>query len=218
MGQKFAIFDMDGTLVDSMSWWNDLAGEFLRDRGLPSPTPAQQEAMKTMSMAESSAYVVNQFGLDCQPQEAAADMSRRMAEHYRQDVKCKPGVQNYLERLRAAGVPCCVASATDRPLVEACLTRLGIRSFFQFVLSCGEVGAGKDRPDVYQEAARRLGAAPAEAAVYEDALCAARTAKEAGFFVVGVYDENSRDTWAELCAAADAHITDFQAAEPELLG
>ena len=97
----------------------------------------------------------------------------------------------------------CVASATAEPLMEACLSRLGVAHYFQFLLSCETVGAGKNRPDVYFAAAERLGAEPEEIAVYEDALYAARTAKEAGFYVVGVYDDSASGHWDELKELAD---------------
>ena len=87
----------------------------------------------------------------------------------------KEGVALYLDRLRRDGVRMCVASATALPLMKACLDRLGVLDYFDFLLSCEEVGWGKDRPDVYHEAARRLGASPGEIAVYEDALGAAKT-------------------------------------------
>ena len=87
----------------------------------------------------------------------------------------------------------CVASATDRHLVSDCLKRLGILPYFEFLISCEEVGRGKDSPRVYEEAARRFGAQPGKIAVYEDALFAARTARQAGFYVVGVYDRGSKD-------------------------
>ena len=97
----------------------------------------------------------------------------------------------------------CVASATAEPLMDACLSRLGVRDDFQFLLSCETVGTGKNQPDVYFEAARRLGCKPEEAAVYEDAVYAIRTAKKAGFYVVGVYDRSNSGRWDEVTALAD---------------
>lgn len=91
----------------------------------------------------------------------------------------------------------CVASATSSELVKACLTRLGAADYFEAFLSCEDVGAGKTRPDVYLEAAQKMRAKPKDTAVYEDALYAAETAKKAGFYVVGVYDENSCKTVEE---------------------
>ncbi len=210
MDRKFAIFDMDGTLVDSMPYWGNLASEFLQDRGLPPPTQAQREAMKTMTVTESSAYLVEAFSLPCTPQQAAAEMNHRMAEHYRSDVPLKPGVREYLMQLKASGVQMCVASATAQPLIEDCLERLGVAELFSFLLSCETVGAGKSRPDVYNTAAQRMGAAPKETAVFEDALLAVNTARAAGYFVVGVYDASGKDQWDEITAHSQEQILDFR--------
>ena len=209
MDRKFAIFDMDGTLVDSMQFWGGLGGEFVQARGLPTTSPAQRETMKTMTMTESSAYIVEQYGLPCTPEEAAAEMTARMAAHYKNDIPLKPGVAQYLTRLRDEGVTMYVASATATPLIRACLARLEVLDFFAGVISCEDVGVGKNCPDVYLEAARRMGAAPADTAVYEDALLAVNTARDAGFYVVGVFDDSGADQWRELRACTDEQILDF---------
>ena len=127
----------------------------------------------------------------------AEEMNGLMDRHYREDISLKPGVKAYLRRLKEKGVRMCVASATSKELVEACLKRLGAADYFEAFLSCEDVGAGKTHPDIYLEAAQRMGAKPKDAAVYEDALYAAETAKKAGFYVVGVYDENSCKTAEE---------------------
>jgi beta-phosphoglucomutase-like phosphatase (HAD superfamily) len=94
--------------------------------------------------------------------------------------------------------------------MELCLHRLGIYDRFEFILSCETVGVGKNRPDVYYAAAQRLGAAPGEIAVYEDSLYAAQTAAKAGFYVVGVYDQNAQNHWEALTALAAETIRDWR--------
>ncbi len=209
MDKKFAIFDMDGTLVDSMSYWKNLAEEFLGSKGIKNVSSEIMEKIKPMTMTESSALFIREFGLDGTPESIAEEMNCCMDEHYRRDIPLKQGVASYLEELAQKGTLMCVASATAEPLMDACLTRLGIRSYFQFLISCETVGAGKNRPDVYYEAARRLGCRPCEAAVYEDALYAAKTAAEAGFYVVGVYDESAKAHWSEMQNLADETIRTF---------
>ena len=179
---------MDGTLVDSMGYWKRLAGEYLETHGVLNPPKDILEKIKPMTMTESAALFIREFGLQGTPEQVADDMNAMMDEHYRSDIPLKAGVKEYLTRLRDRGVRMCVASATAEPLMEACLSRLGVREDFEFLLSCETVGAGKRQPDVYLESIRRMGAEPSETAVYEDALYAAQTAKEAGFYVVGVYD------------------------------
>lgn len=103
----------------------------------------------------------------------------------------------------------CIVTATPRHLVEVCLSRLNLTSYFDFLLSCDEVGAGKDHPDAFYEAAHRLGSAPSEIAVFEDSLQAAKTAKQAGFYTIGVYDESGYEFWSDLSLVADKTIKDW---------
>ena len=106
----------------------------------------------------------------------------------------------------------CVASATPVHLIRACLTRLGVAEYFSFLISCDEAGAGKDRPGVYLLASEKLEAAPQETAVYEDALYAARTARDAGFYTVAVSEPAYASDWPALSALADEALLDWRSA------
>ena len=213
MNKPFAIFDMDGTLVDSMVYWQRLGREYLTAQGVTEGMDEVLERIKPMTMAESSALFIEAFGLPGTPESVMAEMNAVMDEHYRTDIPLKPGAAGYLAALKARGAKLCVATATPEPLARACLERLGVLEDFAFLLSCDEVAAGKVKPDVFFEAARRLGSAPAETAAFEDALFAARTAKDAGFYTVGVYDASGDGHWNELTALADETLRDWGAAE-----
>ena len=145
-----------------------------------------------------------------------AEMNAVMDEHYRSDIPLKPGAAEYLAALKNRGVKMCVATATPEPLARACLERLGALEDLEFLLSCDAVGAGKDRPDVFLEAARRLGAAPAETAVFEDATFALQTAKNAGFYTVGVWDASGDKHWDAMTDLADETVRDWKAAAEAL--
>lgn len=207
MDKGFAIFDMDGTLIDSMIFWKSLASEYLSSRGVTQVPADLPERIKPMTMSESAALFQQEFGLTGDPE---AEMNAMMDGHYRNDIPLKPGVEAYLRLLRSRGVRMCVASATAEHLMESCLTRLGVRDCFEFLLSCETVGAGKRSPRVYQEAAARFNAAPAEISVYEDALYAIQTAKEAGFYCIGVYDDSASKNWLTIEALADAVILKWE--------
>ena len=209
MDKQFCIFDMDGTLVDSMPIWKSLGKDYLEARG-HRPTQAQLAAMGPMTMLEGAAFLMDTFGVDGPPERIIDEMHAVMEAHYRTDIPLKPGIRAYLERLKGRGARLCVATATAEPLARACLERLGVADCFEFILSCETVGKGKTGPDVYLEAARRLGSAPAETAVFEDALYAARTAREAGFYTVGVGETAYAPDWPALSALADETIEDWR--------
>ena len=216
MDKRFAIFDMDGTLVDSMVYWKRLATEFLESKGVLEISPTVLERIKPMTMTESAALFIKECELSGTDESVAEEMNAMMDEHYRRDIPLKPGVTVYLEALQRKGVVMCVASATAEELMDACLSRLGVAHYFSFLLSCETVGIGKNRPDVYWESAKRLGAESAEIAVYEDALYAAETAKNAGFYTVAVRDDSNQPHWENLTALADEAILDWQTAAQAL--
>lgn len=207
MDKLFAIFDMDGTLIDSMIFWKNLASEYLSSKGVKQIPEDILERIKPMTMSESAALFQQEFGLNGDPE---AEMNAMMDEHYRNDIPLKPGVREYLQMLHNRGVRMCVASATAEPLMESCLTRLGVWDCFDFLISCETVGAGKRSPRVYQESAKRLHAAPEDVAVYEDALYALQTAKAAGYYVVGVYDDSAAKNWQTIEEIADEVILHWE--------
>ena len=207
MDKKFAIFDMDGTLIDSMGFWKYLAPEYLKSKGIHEIPEDIVEQIKPMTMSESAALFKQRFALSG---DVEAQMNAMMDEHYRRDIPLKPGVLAYLQKLNSKRVRMCVASATAEHLLESCLTRLGVRPYFEFLLSCETVGKSKRSPLIYHEAARRLGAAPGATAVYEDALYAVQTAKAAGFYVAGVYDAGSVESWQTITEIADEIIWNWE--------
>jgi len=215
MKKPYAIFDMDGTLVDSMGYWNRLADEYLEKHGIPPLSQELKEESIALTMEGTAQLFIREFGLPTTPEQIAREVNGLMEQHYRADVPLKPGATVCLERLKAAGVKMCVASSTAPDLLELCLYRLGVRDCFQFLLSCEEVGVGKTRPDVYLEAARRLGGTPEETVIFEDILVAARTAKKAGFTLGVIYDVNSDAEQGQLKRLADHWFTRWD--DPALL-
>lgn len=207
MDKQFAIFDMDGTLIDSMVFWKNLASEYLHSKGVTQIPADIPERIKPMTMSESAALFKREFGLTGDPE---AEMNAMMDVHYRKDIPLKSGVREYLQTLYRKGVRMCVASATAEHLMESCLKRLGVRDCFEFLLSCETVGAGKRSPLVYHSCAERLGATPQEIAVYEDALYAVQTAKDAGYYVVGVYDDSAAGNWQTIEECADEIILNWE--------
>ena len=209
MDKQFAIFDMDGTLIDSMVFWKNLASEYLTCKGVREIPAEILEQIKPMTMSESAALFQTAFGLTG---DIENEMNAMMDDHYRKDIPLKSGVREYLQELRDRGIRMCVASATAEYLMDACLTRLGVRDYFEFLLSCETVGAGKRSPIVYHTSAQRLNVMPQEIAVYEDALYAIQTAKKAEYYVVGIYDDSAADSWQAIEEMADEIIINWEEA------
>ncbi len=215
MNKRYAIFDMDGTLVDSMPIWKDLGKSYLTEKGVAIP-PDLRRRVSTMTMPETGAYF-QQLGISGTPEEIAEEMNEWMHRQYRTTIEPCTGVAEYLEALRERNVTMCVATATDSRLAATCLTRLGLIDYFAFIASCEDTGIGKQSPHIYQLAAARLGASePGEVAVLEDAPYAARTARNAGFYTIGIYDPCSEHRQAELQELVDEYITDYREAAARL--
>lgn len=186
-----ALFDLDGTLTDSMYVWDRLPGELVRHFG-GDPAPGLSHTLRSMSSPQAADYLIRTYHLSATPQQLMDTMEALADREYRERVPLKPGVRPLLERLRQLGVPCAVATASQVHQARQALERLGVWSFFSFALSATQYGP-KTRPDLYLEATRRLGASPERTLVLEDALHAAQTAARAGFPVVGVYDAFSAE-------------------------
>lgn len=214
MDKRFCIFDMDGTLVNSMPAWKTLGETFLREHGIEPPRNLR-EIIAPLTMLESGEYF-STLGVSGTAQEIAAALNECIRRQYRTVIEAQPGVEKYLASLCGRGVRCCVATATDAALANECLLRLGLLRYFEFVASCEDIGVTKRSPDIYFLAAEKLGAAPCDTAVYEDVPYAAKTALEAGFYTVGYYDpacEHPQQQLKELCKE---YITDYEAAANEL--
>lgn len=213
---QYAIFDMDGTLIDSMPAWNRLGGDYLRSKGIEPPANWRSE-IAPMTMLECGQYA-SRLGVPGTPGEIADELNEWMARQYRETIPAREGVRKYLRLCREAGIQMCVATATNRVLAEKCLRRLELWDFFAFLVSCEDIGKTKTSPDIYLLAARELGATPGEIVVYEDVLYPAETAKKAGFPVVGVYDPASGEENAEaLRQYCDAFIADWSGCEKVVL-
>lgn len=200
------IFDVDGTLLDSMGMWSELDRVFLRENGIDPPHDIS-DIVKKMTVETSSAYFVERFKLDMTPEDVKNRVEELAAEAYCTHLPLKNGAKDFLAAAAERGIPMAVASANYPGLLDAAFRRLGIDGYFRTVLTPGEQLAGKHAPDIYLEAARLLGSEPAETAVIEDALHAAETAKAAGFYTVGFRDVSSRQDWDALAAICD-RVTD----------
>lgn len=207
MNIKGAIFDLDGTLTDSMYIWQKAPVELVRRYGGHPPADLAQD-LKEMGRREAAEYLRARFSLPATPEELMDTLNDLVTEEYRSRVPMKPGADRLLARLDELGIACCIATASEAFQAQAAMERLGLWKHFRFAVSCVQYG-GKTRPDIYLEAARQLGITPAETVVFEDALHAAKTAREAGFRVCGIWDSSAEEDQAALRTLADWYVRDL---------
>lgn len=205
-----AIFDLDGTLLDSMPWWDDLGERYLRSLG-KTPEPDIRYHFKRLTMEGSAEYMKTTYHLEQSIEEICKGVMAGIDFAYRECIPCKPGVERMLEALRHAGVPACVATASPRDVATAALERLGILEFFSAVFTCTEVGASKTEPTIFEVALAHLGTPRERTFVFEDSLHAIETAHAAGFPVVAINEPANIDDRECILKIADMSLEDFSA-------
>ncbi len=211
---KGAIFDTDGTLIESMHIWETVASTYVRSLG---KTPADDLDAYALgvSVPDTSAKIKREYANELSEAEIADGLQALVFERYKNEVPIKDGfVRKFLDELREKGIPMYVATGTARNLIVAALERLDLRKYFIDVISTVDTGVNKHHPDVYLMLAEKIGAAPSEIAVFEDAKYAAKTAKAAGFYVMGVYSNFFNDDWEEMKSFTDGNICSYE----EILG
>ena len=197
---KGAIFDLDGTLLDSMSIWDTIGEDYLRSLGIE-PRENLAETFKTFTLEESAEYYRAHYGVTLSV--------KVIGDFYRNAVPLKNGVSEFLAGLSKNGVKMCIATVTDKYLAESALTRLNVRQYFGDIFTTAEVGFGKNHPTIYRMALNYLGTPKDKTVVFEDTLHALMTAKNDGFPVAAVYDAHE-PRQNEMKSAADHYITSFQ--------
>ncbi|HCS10537.1 MAG TPA: HAD family phosphatase [Clostridiales bacterium] len=206
---KYKIFDLDGTLLDSMGAWRDLGKDYLLQKGI-NPPDNLNEIIAAMSMLESAAYFQEAFKIELSAEEIIKEVKMLIEYKYRHEFELKPYVKEYLEKLENENTVMCIATATPLKLAKAALERNDIIKYFSFIISCDEVGVGKNNPDIFILAANKLNAKPSEIAVYEDADFALITAKEEGFYTIGVYDDYFKNERKDIELISDIYIESFK--------
>lgn len=189
---KGAIFDMDGTLLDSMPVWDGIGIQYLISLGIQ-PEEELTEKIKDMSFNQSVRYFQKKYGIEKSEKEMIDEINRLVEKFYFEEAELKNGMKEILLYLKEMGVKMCIATATDRYLVDNSMKNCGVREYFSEIFTCNEVGHGKDEPVIYEKALEFLGTKREETIVFEDAVYAMKTAKSAGFLVAGMYDAAEKD-------------------------
>ena len=204
---KAVIFDVDGTLLDSMYVWKNAGEKYLNSLDIKAE-PDLGDRLFAMSLEGAADYIRENYHLNESRELITAQVIQLVEEEYFYNIPLKSGVEQFLKFLKENNIPMAVATSSDRRVVEAAFKRLGIFDYFSKIFTCSETGAGKDKPDIYYLAAEYLGYTPEKIWVFEDALHAAQTAKNAGFYVTGIYDSSCTEQ-EKLKKLADIYIKEF---------
>lgn len=210
---KGAIFDLDGTILDSTWVWSKVDEDFLNGHGFEVPEDYSR-AVSTMGFSEVAAYTIERFSLTASVEEVLAEWNRMAKDAYANEVELKPGTRELLQYLQKREIPAGIATSNSASLFEACLRNRGILDMFHSYTETGDVKRGKNFPDVYIKEAEKLGCRPEECVVFEDIIPALLAAKKGGFITVGVMENKWEYDRAEFAGCCDYVIQKpFEAVE-----
>ena len=186
-----AIFDLDGTLLDSTGMWENLGERFLLSLGIE-PNENLRDEIWDMSLPESAAFFKREYALALSEENILARLNELSESVYTNDAPLKSGVKRLLGSLQMLDIKTALATAADKNLAETALARTRISDYFSGIFSCSDYGA-KTSPDIFLKAAELLGVKPQETVVFEDSLTAVQTAKTAGFITAAVFDSSEKN-------------------------
>lgn len=204
-GKKNLIFDVDGTILDSMPMWARLDIDYLESMGYH-PEPDFCTRVKMMTIKDASVFIRDFFGVEKSPETICDEIMGIAYSRYEKDLLLKEGALELLKHLKERGYKIVVATANEYDMVEKCLKRNGIMDYIDGMATCTMVGCSKQKPDVYLKACEIVGATVEESVIFEDSSFAINTALSAGFDVVGVYDDTEKDNWDKICELTKCQV------------
>ncbi len=207
-GKKAVLFDLDGTLVDSMWVWRDIDIDFLSAIGRELPDDLQK-CIEGMSFTETAEYFKKRFDIKDDVEDIKIKWNKMAYDKYTSEVKLKKGAKEFLARLKADGILVGIASSNSMTLIEGALKAEGVLEYFDAITTACEAGAGKPAPDIYLLAAKKLDAAPEKCLVFEDIPMGIMAGNAAGMTTVAVEDDYSKGMRDEKIKLASYYIEDY---------
>ena len=205
---KGAIFDIDGTLLDSMPVWENAGARYLATLGIKARSDLK-ERLDALSLPEGALYMQTEYKLSVTIEEILEGVNQVVKDFYFKEAVLKPGVCDLIQKLKKNQVRLIIATATDAEMAKSALIRNGIWKDFDGMITCEEAGAGKTSPKVFELAREHLQTKKEETWVFEDSLYAVKTASKAGFPVCSIYDAYSRDNTEVIRTFSDIYVKDF---------
>ena len=206
--KKAVIFDLDGTLVDSMWMWKQIDIDFLGSRGYDLPEDLQKN-IEGMSFKETAEYIKERFQLPDTTEELMDIWNDMAFEKYKKEVFLKPGVLEFLKTLKEKNIKTGIATSNSMVLVETTLKANGVWDYFSSIHTANEVAKGKPAPDIYLLVAKELGIEPEQCLVFEDVVMGIMAGKNAGMETCAIYDRYSELDEKEKRELADFYIHDY---------
>lgn len=206
---KAVLFDLDGTLVESMSMWGDIDVDYLKKFHIPVPE-GLQKAIEGLSMYQTAVYFKENFAIEDSLEEIMDEWNRMAYEKYTTEILLKPGARAFLNGLKDKNIPCGIATSNSRILTEAILKSHQVENYFSVMVTGDEITNGKPDPEVYLEAAKKMGVAPEHCLVFEDIPFGIIAGKRAGMTVCAVEDAYSMKDMEEKIRLADFYIKSYE--------
>nr|WP_317377927.1 HAD family phosphatase [uncultured Faecalimonas sp.] len=209
MQKKGVIFDLDGTILDSMDIWKEIDVKFLGRRGLEVPDDYFRN-IAPLGFDGAAAYTIERFGFPETPEQIIEEWYQMAVDAYAKEVELKPFAKEYLLFLKEQRVKLGIATSCETQMFLPALERNGILGLFESYTTVREVPRGKEFPDIYERQAEKMGLLPGECAVFEDILKAVQGANAGGFYTVGVFDLHSAYEWGEIKKQANKFIYSYE--------
>ena len=203
-----AIFDLDGTLIDSMWVWEKIDVDYLAAKGFKMPEDLRDD-IAHLSFQDTAIYFKNRFKLKESIDEIREEWNAMALKEYKYNVKLKPGAEEFLKLLKRNGVKIALATSICSPILDIALESNAMAEYFDIIVTTYEADRGKDFPDIYLLAAEKLAVKPENCIVFEDILPAVLSAKKAGMKVVGVMDKAAAHQHEEIRNCANITIENF---------